>query len=406
MAVRDGIFTSEAVSDGHPDKLCDQISDAFLDAFLERDPEARVACETMAADGKIVVAGEFRTRERRHFEEVRDGADALVRDVLREAGYGSAERDIDPDSCAVEVRFNHQSPEIAGGVDRPGTLGAGDQGLMFGYATDETEALMPLPWFLANELVAVTSELRRSGGTPLRPDGKSQVSVRYVSGQPSEVEAVVLSWQHGEDVDLADVRDLLEERVADRVVPPAMRSEAFRCLINPAGSWTIGGPKGDTGLTGRKIIVDTYGAACPHGGGAFSGKDPSKVDRSGGYAARWIAKNVVAARLARRCTVQLSYAIGVAEPISVYVDTHGTGRVEDAQLGHAVRDVFDLTPSGIIRDLQLARPIYRETATFGHFGGRRDPSVYLWENPSRVGALRRLASSEDDRAAVDPEVRR
>ena len=401
MSIQHGLFTSEAVSAGHPDKLCDRISDAILDAFLERDPHARVACETLAAHGKILVVGEFRTQSRHHFDEVEDAAKDLVREVLREVGYTSAASDIDPESCDVEVRFNHQSAEIAAGVDRDGQeLGAGDQGMMFGYATDETEHLMPKAWSLATDLIARGTELRAGGSVPLRADGKSQVTMLYENGRPIGVDTVVLSWQHDPDIDLEEAQEILRAQIVDEVVPTDLRVDDFKLHLNPAGAWTVGGPRGDSGLTGRKIIVDTYGAACPHGGGAFSGKDPSKVDRSGAYAARWVAKNVVAAGLARRCTVQVAYAIGVAEPVSVHVDTAGTGRVPDAEIGRAVNVVFDLTPAGIIRDLDLLRPIYRATSSLGHFGRWRDAATYRWEDTSRAEAL----AGEVGRAARTPAV--
>jgi S-adenosylmethionine synthetase len=387
MSFHNGLFTSEAVSSGHPDKLCDRISDAIVDAFIARDPNARVACETFAAHGKVIVAGEFKTTDPDHFNEVRDEALGVVRQTLRAVGYGTAEYDIDPDTCEVEVRFNRQSEEIGAGVDQADKLGAGDQGLMFGYATDETEALMPLAWSLANDLIARGSELRARGDSPLKPDGKSQVTLRYVDGKPVNVDTVVLSWQQQPGASLEEARAFLTQEVVDYVVPASLRSSDLRCFINPAGAWTVGGPKGDTGLTGRKIIVDTYGGACPHGGGAFSGKDPSKVDRSGAYAARWVAKTVVAAGLARTCTVQLAYAIGVAEPVSISVDVHGTGAVPEGAIEQAVRRVFDLTPAGIIRDLNLLRPIYTDTSSLGHFGRWRDPAVYLWEGTDRAGEL-------------------
>ena len=389
MSIHHGLFTSEAVSAGHPDKLCDRISDAVLDAFLERDPRARVACEAFAAHGKILVAGEFRTRSPRHFDQVRDAAEDIVRGVLREVGYGTETLDIDPDRCEVEVRFSPQSAEIAAGVDREDQeLGAGDQGMMFGYATDETEHLMPMAWSLATDLIARGTELRARGAVPLRPDAKSQVTLRYADGRPIGVDTVVVSWQHEPDVGLEEAQEILRTQVVDEVVPPELRLDGFKLHLNPAGAWTVGGPRGDTGLTGRKIIVDTYGAACPHGGGAFSGKDPSKVDRSGAYAARWVAKNVVAAGLARRCTVQVAYAIGVAAPVSVDVDTAGTGRVPDAEIKRAVRNTFDLTPAGIIRDLDLLRPIYKATSSLGHFGRWRPAETYRWEDTSRAEALR------------------
>ena len=387
MSFRRGLFTSEAVSAGHPDKLCDRISDALLDAFLARDPRSRVACETFATHGKLIVAGEFRSADPGDFDAVRDASVGIVRRVLTEIGYGTQELDIDPNTCEVEIRFNRQSDEIGAGVDREEGLGAGDQGHMFGYATDETEHLMPLAWSLATDLVAKGSALRAAGGSPLRPDGKSQVTVRYQDGRPIGVQTVVLSWQHDRDVSVEDARAWLSREVVAAIVPPERRTEDFRCFLNPAGPWTTGGPKGDTGLTGRKIIVDTYGGACPHGGGAFSGKDPSKVDRSGAYAARWVARNVVAAGLAQTCTVQIAYAIGVAEPVSVSVDTHGTGKVGESAIESAISRTFDLTPSGIIRDLALLRPIYTETSSLGHFGRWRSPDIYRWERSDRAERL-------------------
>lgn len=390
MAVRNGLFTSESVSAGHPDKLCDRLSDSILDEFLTRDPSARVACEALAADGKIVLAGEFRTANAADFETIRREAPSIVRRVLTDIGYRDSHLDISPSGAEVEVRFNHQSRQIASAVDGGESLGAGDQGLMFGYATRETDALTPLPWTLANELIASAAALTQGADAPLRADGKSQVTVRYRDGRPVGVQAVVLSWQHSDTLSLKEVRGLLQEEVVDRVVPPSLRTEDFYLYLNPAGAWTIGGPKGDTGLTGRKIIVDTYGGSCPHGGGAFSGKDPSKVDRSAAYAARWVAKNVVAAGLADRCTVQVAYAIGVAEPVSISVDLHGTGTASEDAIERAIRQVFDLTPSGIIRDLDLLRPIYAQTSSLGHFGRFRDPAVFRWEATDRVNALQEV----------------
>ena len=387
MSVFEGLFTSEAVSAGHPDKLCDQISDAVLDAFLRLDPNARVACETFAANDKIIVAGEFRTSQPEDFAAVEAETPDLVRSVLRRVGYGQAATDVDPANCEIEVRFNRQSPEIEAGVDGRDETGAGDQGLMFGHAVAETEHLMPLAWSLATDLVARAGALVAEGGGPLRPDGKAQVTVRYREGKPLGVETVVLSWQHQASSELDTVRALLQTLVIDQVIPLQLRTPQFKAFINPAGPFTVGGPKGDTGLTGRKIIVDTYGGACPHGGGAFSGKDPTKVDRSGAYVARHIAKNIVAARLADRCTVQMAYAIGVAEPVSVNVETYGTGAVPDAALADAVRAEWDLTPAGIIRDLDLLRPIYADTAALGHFGRWRSPAVHRWERLDKAPAL-------------------
>lgn len=390
MSTYNGLFTSEAVSAGHPDKMCDRISDAILDQFLERDSNARVACETFAADDKIIVAGEFKTAHREHFEEVRDRAEEIVRETVRAIGYGDADHDIDPDRCAVEVRFNAQSEEISAGVDGGNSLGAGDQGLMFGHAVNETAEFMPLAWSLATHLIQ--KGMSNVGKGVLRPDGKAQVTVRYEDGRPVGIEAVVLSWQHSDELSIGEVRDWLSTNVLDEVVPVELRTSGFQAFLNPAGPFTIGGPKGDTGLTGRKIIVDTYGGACPHGGGAFSGKDPSKVDRSAAYAARHVARNILAADLAERCSVQLAYAIGVAEPVSINVETYGTGKIADHQLSDAVADLWDLSPAGIIRELDLLRPIYAETAVLGHFGRWRDPEAYHWERSSKAQSLLKLAA--------------
>ena len=387
MSVFNGLFTSESVSAGHPDKLCDRISDAILDAFLERDCNARVACETFAANDKIIIAGEFRTERVEDFKAVRAAAPTIVREALREIGYGSDQYDIDPATCEVEVRFNHQSPEIGAGVDGGETTGAGDQGLMFGHAVNETEALTPLAWSLATDLIQRASTLIVPGSGVLKPDGKAQVTVRYVEGVPVGIDTVVLSWQHQPDVPIKEVREFLAAEVLDHVIPAALRTDGFKAFLNPAGPFTVGGPKGDTGLTGRKIIVDTYGGACAHGGGAFSGKDPTKVDRSAAYAARHVAKNIVGAGLAKRCTVQLAYAIGVAEPVSVSVDTHGTGVVRDIDLSAAVQNSWDLTPASIIRELDLLRPIYAGTAALGHFGRWRSPELYKWERLDRTDDL-------------------
>ena len=384
MSIHNGLFTSESVSSGHPDKLCDRISDAVLDAFLTLDPNARVACETFAADSKIIVAGEFRTARSEHFTEVRDSAADIVRQTLRAVGYGTAQYDIDPDTCEIEIRFNSQNAEIAAGVDGGEVTGAGDQGMMFGHAVDETEALMPLSWALATDLVQRASSLVTTGAGVLRPDGKAQVTVRYRDGKPVGIAAVVLSWQHAPDISLGDIRSCLGHEVLDRVIPEALRTDDFKAFINPAGPFTMGGPKGDTGLTGRKIIVDTYGGACPHGGGAFSGKDPTKVDRSAAYAARHVAKTLVAAGLAMRCTVQLAFAIGVPEPVSINVETYGTGTAPDHLLADAVAQVWDLTPAGIIRDLDLMRPIYEDTASLGHFGRWRNADGHRWERVDRA----------------------
>jgi S-adenosylmethionine synthetase len=385
---RSYLFTSESVSEGHPDKLADQISDAILDAFLAREATAKVACETLVADNLVVIAGEFRTADPAIYEDIRGRAAEIARQVLRDAGYREADTGIDPDRCEVQVRFNHQSIQINKGiVHADGQLGAGDQGLMFGYACDETPDLMPYPIWLAHRLVARQAALRKSGALPwLRPDAKSQVTVRYEGQRVAGVNNVVISTQIERNLDPAQVAADVTREIIDPLLPMSLRTPEFRIWVNPAGPFEIGGPNGDTGLTGRKIIVDTYGGACPHGGGAFSGKDPSKVDRSAAYMARHVAKNIVAAGLARRCMVQLAYAIGVAEPVSVMIDSQGTASVPDAALEAAVKKVFRLTPSGIIASLDLARPIYRRTAAYGHFG--RDDINLSWERTDKVAALK------------------
>ena len=382
------LFTSESVSEGHPDKLADQISDAILDAFLAREATAKVACETLVADKLIVIAGEFRTADPAIYEDIRGRAAEIARQVLRDAGYTDADTGIDPDRCEVQVRFNHQSIQINKGiVHADGQLGAGDQGLMFGYACDETPDLMPYPIWLAHRLVARQADLRRSGALPwLRPDAKSQVTVRYEGQRVVGVNNVIISTQIERNLDPARVAADVTREIIDPLLPMSLRTPEFRIWVNPAGPFEIGGPNGDTGLTGRKIIVDTYGGACPHGGGAFSGKDPSKVDRSAAYMARYMAKNIVAAGLARRCLVQIAYAIGVAEPVSVMIDSQGTAGVADAALEAAAREVFRLTPSGIIETLDLARPIYRQTAAYGHFG--RSDIDLKWERTDRAVALK------------------
>ena len=386
MSVRNGLFSSESVSEGHPDKLADRISDAVLDEFLRLEPTARVACETLLADQCVVVAGEFKTRDPDVFRQVRERAVAIVAGVLRDAGYRDGATGIDPERCEVQVRFNGQSADINRGVDRAdGVIGAGDQGLMFGYACDETPELMPAPIVYAHRLVRRQAELRRSGALPwLQPDAKSQVSFRYEDGRPVAVEAVVLSTQHAEDVDTDTLRAAVSREIIDAVIPKALRASGYRELINPTGRFVTGGPKGDTGLTGRKIIVDTYGGAAPHGGGAFSGKDPSKVDRSAAYMARFLAKQVVARGRAPRCLVQLAYAIGVAEPVSFLVDAEGASAARNAEIARALQAEFDLTPAGIIRQLDLLRPIYYPTAAYGHFG--RDELALPWEDTANGGA--------------------
>ena len=379
MTPHNGLFTSESVSEGHPDKLADRIADAILDAFLRRDTDARVACEILLADQCVVVAGEFRTREPDAYREVRDQTVPLVSWVLKEAGYGTAATGIDPDRCEVQVRFNRQSGDIAQGVDRAdGQIGAGDQGLMFGYACDETPELMPAPISFAHRLMRRQAALRRGGRHDwLGPDAKSQVTFRYEAGRPVAVTAVVLSTMHHADLPTADLRERVSQEIIAPIIPAALRAPDYREYINPTGQFIIGGPKGDTGVTGRKIIVDTYGGAAPHGGGAFSGKDPSKVDRSGAYMARFLAKQVVARGWASRCLVQLAYAIGEPEPVSFLVTTAAGTDARHAEMAAALREEFNLSPAGIMARLDLKRPIYYPTAAYGHFG--REDIDLPWE---------------------------
>jgi S-adenosylmethionine synthetase len=386
--LRPHLFTSESVSEGHPDKIADQISDAILDAFLRVDPRSRVACETMVTKDFVVLAGEFKTVRVESFQRLQGDAQSIARSVLRDIGYRDSETGIDPDGCEVRVAFNQQSPDISRGVDRQdAAIGAGDQGLMFGYACDETPELMPLPIWLAHRLVERQAQVRRAGALPwLRPDAKSQVTVRYAGGRPVAVEKVVLSTQHAPGVDTDTIRREVIGQIIEPVIAEPLRAHDIDYLVNPTGRFEIGGPNADTGLTGRKIIVDSYGGSCPHGGGAFSGKDPTKVDRSGAYIARNIAKTVVASGLASRCTLQLAYAIGVAEPVSVYVQLHDTGRVDERRVEDAIREEFDLTPAGIIRELDLLRPIYRKTAAYGHFG--RQLPEFTWEQTRHAEPLR------------------
>ena len=378
MARDQYLFTSESVTEGHPDKIADQISDAVLDAILAQDPAGRVACETLLTTGLVVVAGEITTSG--HLDVPR-----IARDTIRDVGYTRAKFGFDYETCAVVTSIDKQSPDIAMGVDN---LGAGDQGLMFGYACRETPELMPLPIMLAHKLVMRLSEVRKSGQLPyLRPDGKSQVSVRYAEGRPVAVETVVISTQHAPDATASRIReDVLEQVIIPTV--PADLLDRRTCVfhVNPTGRFVTGGPMGDTGLTGRKIIVDTYGGSCPHGGGAFSGKDPTKVDRSACYMARHVAKNLVAAGLAERALLQVAYAIGVADPVSILVETSGTGKIPDPVLEQLVRRHFDFTPSGIMKYLNLRRPIYKRTASYGHFG-RSEPE-FTWERTDRVKDLR------------------
>ncbi len=376
------LFSSESVSEGHPDKVADQISDAVLDWCLIRDPQAKVACEVLIAHRNLTVAGEFRAAFPHLFPELQSAIPELVREVLRAIGYTTASG-FDPEDHTLNLVLNAQSLDINRGVDRTdGELGAGDQGLMFGYACDETPEFMPLALMLSHRLVAKQAEVRKSGKTPfLRPDAKSQVTLRYKDGKPDGLHTVVLSTQH--DPEVSD--QVLYEAVREEILAPVIGREALeqaRILINPTGRFVTGGPEGDTGLTGRKIIVDTYGGACPHGGGAFSGKDPSKVDRSAAYAARWVAKHFLAAGLAKRCTVQLAYAIGIAKPVSLRVDFHGTGRVSEEAATKIAQDVFDLRPSAIIKSLDLRRPQYLPTAAYGHFG--REQSGFCWEACPKV----------------------
>jgi S-adenosylmethionine synthetase len=386
MPLNDFLFTSESVSEGHPDKMCDQISDSILDALLEIDPDSRVACESLAKTGMVVVAGEITTRARIDYTEV-------VRDTVRNIGYTSSEMGFDATTCAVLTALERQSPDISQGVTEGQGLhyeqGAGDQGLMFGFACDETSVYMPLPICMAHQLVQHLAHLRKVGGHSfLRPDAKSQVTVEYRDGKPRRVGAVVISTQHSADVPFDTLRQFVVEEVIKKVIPEQyLDGTVFH--VNPTGRFVIGGPQGDCGLTGRKIIVDTYGGYGRHGGGAFSGKDPSKVDRSAAYAARYIAKNIVAAGLARKCEVQIAYAIGVAEPVSVLVDCFETAVVSEKRLAEIVRELFTLKPAAIIRELDLKRPIYARTAAYGHFGREPEGGFFTWERTDRVAELRR-----------------
>jgi S-adenosylmethionine synthetase len=381
------LFTSESVSEGHPDKVADQISDAILDAILAEDPPARVACETLVSTGLVVISGEITTKAHINYREI-------AQDAVRRIGYDNSDIGFDYKSCAILTAINRQSPDIAQGVNEGQGLdldqGAGDQGLMFGYACNETASLMPLPIHYAHRIMQRQAEVRRDGRLPwLRPDAKSQLTVRYVDGRPVSIDTIVVSTQHDPDVSHAQISEAVIEEVIKPVLPHDLLTGNTRYLVNPTGRFVVGGPHGDCGLTGRKIIVDTYGGAARHGGGAFSGKDPSKVDRSAAYAARYVAKNIVAAGLAERCEVQVAYAIGVARPVSLMVNTFGTGKVSDEIIVDLIGKHFDLRPKGIIQSLDLLRPIYRKTAAYGHFG--REEPEFTWEAIDKAAALRSAA---------------
>jgi len=376
--MREYLFSSESVTEGHPDKMADQISDAILDYIIERDKNAKVACETLLSNGFCIIAGELKTTTYAPMQEI-------AREVIREIGYTDARYGFDYRTAGVLNGVGEQSPDIRQGVEKGEEIGAGDQGMMFGYACSETPELMPLPIMLAHKLTKRLSVARKEAIIPwLRPDGKAQVSVKYVDGKPVSVEKVVVSTQHEPDVNYSEIKEAVIEEVIKKVIPANMLSKNVEYFINPTGKFVIGGPQGDAGLTGRKIIVDTYGGAAPHGGGAFSGKDPTKVDRSGAYAARWVAKNLVAAGAAERITVQIAYAIGVVEPVSIYVDSHSTAKVDERKIEEAVRKIFNLTPKGIIDSLDLLKPIYKNTAAYGHFGREE----FSWEKLNKVEEIK------------------
>jgi len=379
------IFTSESVTEGHPDKMADQISDAILDYIIERDPTARVACETLVSNGFCVIAGELKTGTYAPMQEI-------AREVIREIGYTNAAFGFDYRSAGVLNGIGEQSPDINQGVDQEsGEIGAGDQGLMFGYACSETPELMPLPILLAHKITAKLAEVRKNGTVPfLRPDGKAQVSVKYIDDKPVAIDTIVVSTQHDDEITHALLTEAVMTEVIKEVIPAELLSDDITYHINPTGRFVIGGPQGDAGLTGRKIIVDTYGGSCPHGGGAFSGKDPTKVDRSAAYAARYVSKNLVAAGVASRVTMQIAYAIGVVQPVSIMVDTHGTSDIEESKIEACVRELFDLSPAGIIKELDLLRPIYKKTAAYGHFG--REDQGFTWEMTTRTDEIKSYLS--------------
>jgi len=385
---REYIFTSESVTEGHPDKMADQISDAILDYIIERDKSARVACETVLTTGICLIAGELKTKIYAPMQDI-------AREVIREIGYTDASFGFDYRSAGILNAIGEQSIDINQGVDRAsGELGAGDQGMMFGYACSETPELMPLPISLAHKLTAKLSEVRKNGTVPfLRPDGKAQVSVRYSDGKPISIDTVIISAQHSQDISSNMLRDSIITEVIEEVIPKELLKDTTY-HINPTGRFVIGGPQGDAGLTGRKIVVDTYGGSCPHGGGAFSGKDPTKVDRSGSYMARYIAKNLVKAGVSERLTLQIAYAIGVSKPVSIMVDTHGTSSIDNLEIERAIREIFDLTPLGIIRELDLLKPIYKKTASYGHFG--RENMGFSWEETNRVDEIKSYLKIKKD----------
>jgi len=375
------IFTSESVTEGHPDKMADQISDAILDYIIDRDPNARVACETLVSNGFCIIAGELKTTEYAPMQEI-------AREVIREIGYTNASFGFDYRSAGVLNGIGEQSPDINQGVDQEsGEIGAGDQGLMFGYACRETPELMPLPILLAHKITAKLAEVRKNGTVPfLRPDGKAQVSVKYIDDKPVAIDTIVVSTQHDDEITHALLSEAVMTEVIKEVIPAELLSDDITYHINPTGRFVIGGPQGDAGLTGRKIIVDTYGGSCPHGGGAFSGKDPTKVDRSAAYAARYVAKNLVAADIADRVTIQIAYAIGVVQPVSIMIDTHGTGKFDEGKIEACVKELFDLSPAGIIKELDLFRPIYKKTAAYGHVG--REDEGFTWEMTNRADDIK------------------